>query len=75
MSFPLKHDGKVVFSPFLSEEAFYDFHANRVNNNELFLGITRRLSSRTDLDIAYIRNDTAPANVNGLSLNLKITLR
>ena len=75
MSFPLKHDGKVMFSPFLSEEAFYDFHANRVNNNELFLGITRRLSSRTDLDIAYIRNDTAPANVNGLSLNLKITLR
>ena len=39
------------------------------------LGITRRLSSRTELDIAYIRNDTAPANVNGLSLNLKVMLR
>ena len=73
--FPLKHNGKTLFSPFLSEEAFYDFHASRFNNNELFLGISRRLSSRTDLDIAYIRNDTNPANVNGISLNLKIKLR
>jgi len=75
MSFPLKHNGKTLFSPFLSEEAFYDFSAGRFNNNELFLGVTRRLSPRTTLDIAYIRNDTKPANVNGLSLNLKITLR
>ena len=75
MSFPLKHNGKILFSPFLSEEAFYDFSAGRFNNNELFLGVTRRLNPRTELDIAYIRNDTNPANVNGLSLNLKITLR
>lgn len=72
---PVKRNGKTLFSPFLSEEAFYDFGAKRWNNNELFLGITRRLNPRTELDIAYIRNDTAPANVNGLSLNLKITLR
>ena len=75
ISVPVKHNGKILFSPFLSEEAFYDFHADRFNNNELFLGITRRLNPRTELDVAYIRNDTAPANVNGLSLNLKITLR
>ncbi|MFL6468440.1 MAG: DUF2490 domain-containing protein [Pyrinomonadaceae bacterium] len=75
MSFPLKHNGKTLFSPFLSEEAFYDFSAGRFNNNELFLGVTRRLSPRTELDIAYIRNDTSPANVNGISLNFKITLR
>ena len=75
VSFPLKHNGKILFSPFLSEEAFYDFSAGRFNNNELFLGVTRRLNPRTELDIAYIRNDTNPANVNGLSLNLKITLR
>lgn len=75
MSFPFKHNGKPLFSPFLSEEAFYDFSVNRFNNNELYLGVTRRLSSRSELDIAYIRNDTNPANVNGLSLNLKITLR
>ena len=75
VSFPLKHKDKVLFSPFLSEEVFYDLSSNSYNSNELFLGITRRLNSRTELDIAYIRNDTAPANVNGLSLNLKITLR
>ena len=74
-SFPVKHNGKILFSPFLSEEVFYDLSANSYNSNELFLGVTRRLSSRTELDIAYIRNHTNPANVNGLSLNLKITLR
>ncbi|HKP68414.1 MAG TPA: DUF2490 domain-containing protein [Pyrinomonadaceae bacterium] len=75
MSVPVKHKGKVLFSPFISEEIFYDFSAKSFNNNELFLGITRRLDSRTELDIAYIRNDTSPANINGLSLNLKIRLR
>ena len=73
-SFPVKHKGKILFSPFLSEEAFFDFSVTQFNNNELFLGVTRRLNSQTELDIAYIRNDTSPANINGLSLNLKITL-
>ena len=75
ISHPLRHNGKILFSPFLSEEAFYDMSVNRVNNNELFLGVTRRLNRRTDLDIAYIRNDISPANANGLSLALKIALR
>ncbi|PYT01980.1 MAG: hypothetical protein DMF63_03860 [Acidobacteria bacterium] len=75
ISVPLKHKGKTLFSPFLSEEAFYDFSANSFTNNELFLGVTRRLNPRTELDVAYIRNDAAPTNVNGLSLALRITLR
>jgi hypothetical protein len=75
ISVPVKHNGKILFSPFLSEEAFYDFSVHSFNNNELFLGVTRRLNALTDLDIAYIRNDTRPANVNGLSLNLKIRLK
>ena len=75
VSVPVKHNGKILFSPFLSEEVFYDLSANSYNSNELFLGVTRRLSSQTELDIAYIRNHTNPANVNGLSLNLKIRLR
>jgi len=75
VSVPVKHNGKVLFSPFLSEEVFYDLSTNRYNSNELFLGVTRRLSSRSELDVAYIRNHTSPANVNGLSLNLKINLR
>ena len=75
ISVPVKHKGKILFSPFLSEEVFYDLSANSYNSNELFLGVTRRLNSQSELDVAYIRNHTNPANVNGLSLNLKITLR
>ena len=44
-------------------------------NDEFFIGITRRLNKQTTLDIAYIRNDTRPTNVNGLNLVLKIRLR
>jgi len=75
ISHPLRYKGKTIFSPFLSEECFYDMSVGSFNNNELFLGVTRTLRNGTDLDIAYIRNDTNPANVNGLSLALKITLR
>jgi hypothetical protein len=74
VSVPVKHNDKILFSPFLSEEIFFDLSSGSYNSNELFLGVTRRLSSQTELDIAYIRNHTSPANVNGLSLNLKITL-
>ena len=75
VTFPVKHKDKTLFSPFLSEEFFHDFSVNRINNNELFLGITRRLNSKTELDVAYIRNETDPADVNGLSLALRIMLR
>lgn len=75
VTFPLKHNDKTLFSPFVSEEFFYDMSANSVNNNELYIGITRRFNPRTELDIAYIRNDTNPVNANGLSLALRITLR
>jgi hypothetical protein len=72
---PLKRDGKTLFSPFISEEAFYDITAGRGILNEFFAGVSRNLAPRTALEIAYIRADGKPANVNGLSLTLKITLR
>jgi hypothetical protein len=75
ISRPLKRGNKTLFTPFISEEGYYQFGASRWVQNEFYAGISRRLSPRTVLDIAYLRNDVKPVNVNGLSLTLKITLR
>ena len=75
VSHPIKHKGKILFSPFVSEEGYLDLGSRKWVQNELYVGISRSLSRRTSVDIAYLRNDSKPINVNGLSLGLKITLR
>lgn len=75
ISRPITYKDKEIFSPFISEEVYYEFTSGRWVQNEFYAGITRRLNPKTSLDIAYIRNDSRPANVNGLSLSLKIRVR
>ena len=75
VSHPVKFNEKELFSPFISEEGYYDLQSKTWIQNEFFAGITRRINRNTSIDIAYIRNDSRPVNVNGISLNLKIRLR
>ncbi len=75
VSHPLKYNKKEIFSPFISEEGYYDLQAKTWIRNEFYAGITRRLNKQITIDIAYLRSDTRPVNVNGISLNLKIRLR
>lgn len=75
ISHPLRHGKTELFSPFISEEGYYEFTSSRWVQNEFYAGITRKLNAKTSLDIAYLRTDTKPVNVNGLSLNLRIRLR
>lgn len=72
---PLTFHKKEIFTPFISEEGFYDLKTKIWFRNEFYAGITRRLNKQTTLDVAYVRNDTRPVNVNGLNLILKIKLR
>lgn len=73
-SYPIKKGETVLFTPFVSDEGYYDLTGRSWSQNEFLAGIARRLSSRTTLEMAYIRSDTRPTNVNGLSLTLKIRL-
>lgn len=75
VSYSVKRGDQELFAPFISEEGYYDLHLKTWFSNEFFIGISRRLNKKTSLDIAYIRTDTRPINVNGLSLALKIKLR
>ena len=73
-SYPIKKGGTVLFTPFVSDEGYYDMTGKTWSQNEFYAGVSRKLSSRTTLDVAYVRNDTRPTNVNGLSLTLKVRL-
>jgi hypothetical protein len=72
---PVKLNKKELFSPFISEEGYFDLQTKTWIQNEFYAGITRRINQKTSIDIAYVRNDTRPVNVNGISLTLKIRLR
>ncbi len=74
-SYPINHKNKIIFSPFVSEEGYFDLSSKIWLQNEFFSGITRVINRKTSIDIAYVRNDSRPVNVNGLSLNLKIRLK
>jgi hypothetical protein len=74
-SYPIEHKNKIIFSPFVSEEGYFDLGSKTWLQNEFFIGITRAINRKTSIDIAYVRNDSRPVNVNGLSLNLKIRLK
>jgi hypothetical protein len=71
----VKFGGKEAFAPFISEEGYYDLRLRKWIQNEFFAGITRKLNRRTSIDLAYVRVDAAPTNVNGLSVGLKIRLK
>lgn len=75
VSRPVTFNKKELFVPFISEEGYYDLQSKSWIQNEFFAGITRRLNQKTSIDIAYVRNDSRPINVNGISLNLRIRLR
>jgi hypothetical protein len=75
ISYPIKYKEKEIFSPFISEEGYFDLKTKKWLQNEFFAGITRKLTPKISLDLAYIRNDSSPTNVNGFSTSLKIKLR
>lgn len=75
ISYPIKVKEKEIFSPFISEEGYFDLKTKKWTQNEFFAGITRKLTPKISLDLAYIRNDSSPTNVNGFSTSLKIKLR
>lgn len=75
ISHPVTREGKTLFSPFISEEVYYDLGNRAWVQSEFYAGIARAFNKSTVLEIAYLRNDSKPVNINGISLTLKITVR
>jgi hypothetical protein len=75
LSYPLKFKNKELFTPFISEEGYLDLLSHNWVQNEFYAGLSRKINPRTSIDLAYLRNDSQPVNVNGFSFSLKIRLR
>jgi hypothetical protein len=76
IQYPLEDSGLRV-TPYISEEIFYDFHAEQRNKNRLEGGISLQLSDNIKLYTAYQldsnRNDDGWTDANVLATYLKIS--
>ena len=76
-AFPVNVNGEEIFSPFVSEEPYYDFEAKSWTTNEITAGITRKLSKIATADIFYVRRDIRNGQIrffNGVGVNLKFRI-
>lgn len=76
-AFPIMRKEKEIFSPFISEEVYYDITAKEFSANEIQAGITRKLGSNASADIFYVRRDFRGGPIrffNGVGVNLKFRI-
>ncbi|HEX6280491.1 MAG TPA: DUF2490 domain-containing protein [Pyrinomonadaceae bacterium] len=76
-AFPVRSEGKEIFSPYVSDEVYYDFTAKEFSTNEISAGISRKLSSNTSADFYWLRRDFRSGQIrhfNAVGVNLKIRI-
>ncbi|CAN5705959.1 hypothetical protein BH18ACI1_BH18ACI1_08330 [soil metagenome] len=73
LNVPLVKNKKELFTPFVSDEPYYDFQAHSWNRNEFFAGIGKRFNKNFSADIFYlfVKDTSFPKTVNGIGVNLK----
>lgn len=54
-NFPLRKNEKVIISPFIADEPFYDFREKKWFRNDFYAGITRQFTKRLAADFFYVR--------------------
>ena len=55
VNFPVRKNKKVLFSPFIADEPFYDFKLRRWFRNDFFAGVTRQFTKKIAADFFYVR--------------------
>lgn len=78
LSVPVKIKKKEEFTPFVSNEVYYDFSVNEFTTNEFVAGISRKLTKNITADVFYLRRDYRVGDFdhwNGVGVNLKIRLK
>lgn len=76
-TYPFKHKGIEVFSPYVHDEVYYDFTAKRFTTNEFAAGVSRKLTKDVTADLFYVRRDFRNLQVrywNGIGVNLKVRI-
>jgi hypothetical protein len=69
---------KELFTPFVSDEVYYDFTLNQFSRNDLSLGIQKKLSKKVTADFFYnwrANRTGLPQHVHAVGANFKIKLK
>lgn len=77
LNVPVLKDKKEIFSPFVADEVYYDFHEKEWTRNELSFGITKKFTPKFSADFFYLwRRDRGNIlrNINVLGVNFKIKI-
>lgn len=75
ISYSLKYKEKEIFSPYISEEGYFDIKSRQWIQNEFFIGISRKISRMTTIEVSYLHNDAQPYNVDGVNIGWRIKLK
>src|SRR5687767_5193187 len=77
-SVPINRDGKELFTPFISDEPYYDFTAEQWSRNDFSPGIAKKFTDKLSGEFFYVwrHNRTGlPKDVHALGFNLKVKLK
>jgi len=71
--YPLIKAKKELFTPFVSDEIFYDFQARAWTRNQFFVGIGKKFNNNFSTEIYYLlaKDRSSPKTINGIGVSLK----
>jgi len=75
--FPVRREGKEIFSPFVATEPFIEFSDGSFSSNEFSAGISKKFFNGLSADLFYINKynrTVTPKYINGIGLSLTVTL-
>lgn len=76
-TFPIMKNNKEIFAPFIADEPFYDFSANRWSRNEISAGVSKKFTKNLSSDFYFLHQNNrtgTPKTVKSFGVSLKIKL-
>ena len=73
-NFPIRKNDKVLFSPFVADEPFYDFRAKKWFRNDFYAGVTKQFTPKFAADLFYVRQGFTSGQLrktNGFGVSLR----
>ncbi len=72
INIPVIKNKKQLFTPFVSEEPFYNFRAHLIARNEFYAGINKKFNKNFSADFYYLlmTERIFPKRVNGIGISL-----
>jgi len=76
LNVPINRNGKEIFTPFVSDEPYYDFQAKTWTRNELFAGFGKKFNKSFSADFFYlfVKDKGFPKTVNGIGVSFKFRI-